>query len=135
VDTQQLKDAGLKVTMPRMKILTIFENNPSKHFSAELIYKLLTEANVDIGLATVYRVLAQFESAGILEKHYFDGEVAVYELKQERHHDHLVCMKCNKVVEFIDDIIEERQTLIAKNLEFTIVSHALTIYGLCIRCQ
>ena len=133
-ESQQLKEAGLKVTAPRVKILQIFEQANPHHCSAEDIYKKLLESGEDVGLATVYRVLAQFEAAGIIQKHYFSGGISVFELKSIDHHDHLVCVKCHKVEEFCDEIIEKRQEYIATQAKFKITSHALNIYGVCEAC-
>jgi Fur family ferric uptake transcriptional regulator len=135
VGSQQLKDAGLKVTMPRIKVLRILEEQHSEHLSAEDVYKLLLEQGEDVGLATVYRVLTQFESAGLVKRHNFEGGFAVFELSDGEHHDHLVCTKCGLVEEFIDDMIELRQTEIAKSHNFQITDHILNIYGLCPNCQ
>lgn len=133
--SQQLKDVGLKVTMPRIKVLRILEEQHSEHLSAEDVYKLLLEQGEDVGLATVYRVLTQFESAGLVKRHNFEGGFAVFELSDGEHHDHLVCTKCGLVEEFIDDLIEQRQTEIAKSHNFQITDHILNIYGLCPNCQ
>lgn len=133
--TQQLKQAGLKVTVPRIKVLQILEDNSNQHLSAENVYKLLLEQGEDVGLATVYRVLTQFETAGLVKRHNFEGGFAVFELSDGEHHDHLVCTKCGLVEEFIDELIEERQTIIAKKYNFKITDHILNIYGLCPKCQ
>ena len=130
----ELKQAGLKVTVPRVKILQILENTDQHHLSAEDIYKVITESHDDIGLATVYRVLTQFETAGLVIRHNFAGDHSVFELNHGHHHDHLVCIKCGHVEEFIDDVIEERQKKIAVDKKFEITDHALTIYGICARC-
>lgn len=135
MDKEQLKNAGLKVTLPRIKILKILEVSEQRHMSAEDIYQQLISAGDDVGLATVYRVLTQFESAGLITRHNFEGDHAVYELDEGEHHDHLVCVKCGLVEEFIDDVIEERQEAIAKRLDFKITDHSLNIYGLCQQCQ
>lgn len=129
-----LQKAGLKVTLPRIKILNILEKNIGQHLSAEDIYKQLIETKEEIGLATVYRVLTQFELAGLVAKHHFEGGSAVYEMEQGEHHDHLVCIKCGKIEEFVDEIIETRQREIAKNAGFEITDHALNIYGICSTC-
>lgn len=131
---QQLKEAGLKVTLPRLKILQILEHNKDNHLSAESVYKILLDLGEDVGLATVYRVLTQFENAGLIERHNFEGNHAVFELKSEVHHDHLVCLSCGKVIEFVDEIIEERQKIIAQNVKFKMSHHSLNIYGLCDIC-
>lgn len=135
LSNQHLRDAGLKVTVPRMKILEILQAAPEHHLSAEEIYRLLVEAGSDVGLATVYRVLAQFEAAGLVTRQNFEGGHSVFELNQGEHHDHLVCVACGKVLEFMDDVIEARQETIAKNAGFTMTAHALTIYGHCPDCQ
>jgi len=131
VETADLKKAGLKVTLPRMKILELLEIGDHRHQSAEDIYKGLLEAGEEIGLATVYRVLTQFESAGLVTRHHFEGGQAVFELNQGGHHDHLVCVKCGKVVEFMDVTIEERQQQIARENGFAITEHSLILYGHC----
>lgn len=133
-ESRQLKDVGLKVTLPRLKILQIFEQSNLHHLSAEDVYKALASLGEEVGLATVYRVLTQFESAGLIQRHYFEGGHSVFELIQGGHHDHLVCVRCRKVVEFVDEVIEARQEMIAKREQFKITDHALTIYGLCEAC-
>lgn len=130
-----LKRVGLKVTLPRLKILSILESNEQKHMSAEEIYRIFLERGDEIGIATVYRVLTQFESSGIVSRHRFDGESSIFELCAGPHHDHLVCVKCSKVVEFVDEVVEERQRVLAKDNGFEITDHSLTIYGLCPGCQ
>ncbi len=130
-----LKQAGLKVTEPRMKILEILKQAENRHLSAEDIYQILLKANIEVGLATIYRVLTQFEQAGLIKKHKFEGDQAVFELDQGTHHDHLVCCKCGRVEEFIDDVIEQRQQNIAEKAGFKMTDHALNIYGLCPNCQ
>lgn len=134
-ESQQLKDVGLKITMPRLKILQILDQSQVHHLSAEDIYKALLDMGEDVGLATVYRVLAQFESAGLINRHNFEGGYSVYELSQGEHHDHLVCVKCGRVEEFVDEIIEQRQAMIAARANFKMTDHALNIYGLCADCQ
>ena len=135
LSNQPLRDAGLKVTVPRMKILEILQAASEHHLSAEEIYRLLVDAGSDVGLATVYRVLAQFEAAGLVTRQNFEGGHSVFELNQGEHHDHLVCVMCGKVLEFVDDMIEARQETIAKQAGFTMKAHALTIYGHCPECQ
>lgn len=130
-----IKNAGLKVTAPRKKILDILENACKRHLSAEDIYKLLLDSGEEVGLATVYRVLTQFESAGLIIKHNFEGDRSVYELDQGDHHDHLVCVACGLIEEFLDPLIEKRQEEIANQNGFNIVDHSLSIYGLCKKCQ
>lgn len=126
-----LRKAGLKVTLPRMKILELLESSPVHHMSAEDVYKALLEQGEDVGLATVYRVLTQFESAGIVERHHFEGGHSVFELKDEGHHDHIVCDTCGKVFEFTDAVIEERQEKMARDLGFSLTGHSLHLYGSC----
>jgi len=128
-----LKSIGLKATLPRLKILDLFEQSNKRHMTAEEIYRLLSDEGQDIGLATVYRVLTQFEQAGLLMRHHFDSDKAVFELKQGDHHDHLVCLQCGKVEEFFDAEIEKRQTRIAKERGFAIHDHSLQIYADCIK--
>ncbi|RMG54076.1 MAG: ferric iron uptake transcriptional regulator [Gammaproteobacteria bacterium] len=135
MEKADLKKAGLKVTLPRMKILEILQNSEKKHLSAEDIYKLLLEAGEEIGLATVYRVLTQFEAANLVTRHHFEGGQAVFELEQGEHHDHLVCIKCGKVEEFLNETIESCQQKIADNAGYRITDHALIIYGVCPDCQ
>ncbi len=132
---QNLKNVGLKVTAPRVKILQILENADSLHLSAEDIYKSLLEMGDDVGLATVYRVLTQFESAGLVIRHRFEGGLSVFELDDGKHHDHLVCVKCERVIEFVDAIIEARQIAIAAEMKFRITEHSLNLYGVCEKCE
>jgi len=134
-ESQQLKDVGLKITLPRLKVLQIFEQSSAHHLSAEEVYQALCELGEEVGLATVYRVLTQFETAGLIHRHYFEGGHSVFELSQGPHHDHLVCVNCRQVTEFIDEVIEERQSMIARRSHFKMTDHALTIYGLCPECQ
>jgi Fur family ferric uptake transcriptional regulator len=142
-DQSDLKKAGLKVTTPRLKILEIFENQAQRHWRAEEIFQQLKTSGDDVGLATVYRVLTQFEAAGLITKHRFDEDHSVYELDRGEHHDHLVCVRCNQVEEFVDPVIEAHQADIARKLGFTVTEHSLTIYGMpdvdkqgvCSRCQ
>jgi Fur family ferric uptake transcriptional regulator len=129
VERQDLKKAGLKVTLPRMKILELLETSSEHHLSAEDIYKMLLESGEEIGLATVYRVLTQFESAGLVERHHFEGGQAVFELDRGQHHDHMVCNRTGKVVEFYDEVIEQRQRQVAKEHGFRITGHSLILYG------
>ena len=126
-----LKTIGLKATLPRLKILNLFENSPVRHLTAEDVYKVLINEGMDIGLATVYRVLTQFEQAGLLIRHHFESGKAVFELNQGGHHDHLVCMQCGRVEEFVDAEIERRQIKIAKERGFTIHEHSLHLYADC----
>jgi len=132
---QELKKAGLKATLPRIKILDILENAEQRHLSAEDVYKALLELGEDVGLATVYRVLTQFEAAGLVFRHNFEGGHSVFELNEGRHHDHILCLKCGKVDEFVDETIEQRQKDIAKKFGYTMTDHSLTIYGVCPECQ
>ena len=128
---KELKKAGLKVTLPRLKILEILQKPDNQHISAEDVYKLLIEQGEEIGLATVYRVLNQFDDAGILNRHHFEGGKSVFEISQKAHHDHLVCLKCGKVIEFEDPLIEERQEQIAKEHDLKLTHHSLYLYGEC----
>jgi Fur family ferric uptake transcriptional regulator len=130
-ESSDLRNAGLKVTLPRLKILDILAEGAEHHMSAEDIYKQLLVDNQDIGLATVYRVLTQFEAAGLVTRHHFEGGMAVFELNHGPHHDHIVCVDCGHVEEFMDGGIEERQQAVAKNLGFEISDHALILYGHC----
>ncbi len=133
LSNQDLRKAGLKVTLPRIKILELLENSPVHHLSAEDVYKALLEQGEDVGLATVYRVLTQFEAAGIVERHHFEGGHSVFEISQGEHHDHIVCVTCGKVMEFNDEVIEDRQHKVAEALGFTLTGHALHLYGICDR--
>jgi Fur family ferric uptake transcriptional regulator len=130
-ESSDLRNAGLKVTLPRLKILDILAEGAEHHMSAEDIYKQLLVDNQDIGLATVYRVLTQFEAAGLVTRHHFEGGMAVFELNHGSHHDHIVCVDCGNVEEFMDGGIEERQQAVAKRLGFEISDHALILYGHC----
>ena len=127
-ENQELRKAGLKVTLPRVKILQILENSDNKHMSAEDVYKALIEGDQDVGLATVYRVLTQFETAGLVTRHYFEGGHSVFELESGEHHDHLVCMETGKVIEFQNDTIEALQEQIAEELGYDLVDHNLVLY-------
>jgi len=129
--TSELKNMGLKATLPRLKILEIFQNGKQRHMSAEDVYRELIAENQEIGLATVYRVLTQFEQAGLLKRSNFESGKAVFELEQGQHHDHLVCLQCGRVEEFYDAEIEKRQQKIAKDRGFTLQEHALALYGNC----
>lgn len=129
MEKQNLKQVGLKVTKPRMKILELLETVEKRHVTAEDVYKLLLKRNEDIGLATVYRVLTQFETAGLVVRHHFEGGQSVFELAHDDHHDHMVDLKTGKIVEFYDEIIENRQKEIAKQHGFEITDHALILYG------
>ncbi len=131
MENQDLKRAGLKVTLPRMKILEILESSNKRHLSAEDIYRVLLDAGEEIGLATIYRVLTQFEGAGLVIRHHFETGQAVFELERGKHHDHLICVKCGKIVEFVDEFIEAKQKEIAEKNGFRISDHSLIIYGIC----
>lgn len=128
----ELKSTGLKATLPRLKILEIFQKGTQRHMTAEDVYRVLLEDRSDVGLATVYRVLAQFEQADILSRSHFESGKAVYELNEGQHHDHLVCLDCGKVEEFYDAEIEKRQQAVAKTKGFAIADHALSLYAHCI---
>ncbi|MCY4269036.1 MAG: ferric iron uptake transcriptional regulator [Gammaproteobacteria bacterium] len=134
-ENHELRKAGLKVTLPRVKILQILENSDQKHLSADDVYFALKESNEEIGLATVYRVLTQFEGAGLVSRHNFEGGRAVFELMPDDHHDHIVCTSCGKIQEFFDAVIEERQVKIAEGLGFEITDHSMHLYGICPECQ
>lgn len=135
MDNNDLKKAGLKATIPRVKILEVLEQQGVRHISAEDMYKHLSEAGVDIGLATVYRTLSQFEAAGIVKRHHFEGSYATYELNEGPHHDHILCVECGRVEEFIDEVIESRQKVIAEKAGFDMTDHNLCIYGICAGCK
>lgn len=132
-NSKNLKSIGLKATYPRLKILDLFQSSEQRHLTAEDVYRALMNEGMDIGLATVYRVLTQFEQAGLLERHYFESGKAVFELNEGGHHDHLVCMQCGKVEEFFDPEIERRQNKIAAERGFAIRDHALYLYADCTR--
>ena len=131
MESQDLRNAGLKVTAPRLKMLELFEKSQDRHLTAEAIYRLLLDAGEEIGLATVYRALTQFEAAGLVTRHHFEGGMAVYELERGPHHDHIVCIHCGRVEEFYDEVIEKRQRSIAEKLGFNLRDHNLTLYGEC----
>ena len=133
--SQDLKNAGLKATLPRLKIINLFETSKLRHMTAEDVYRQLLIEGLDIGLATVYRVLTQFEQAGLLVRHHFESGKAVFELNEGRHHDHLVCMQCGRVEEFFDAEIEKRQAKIAHERGFEIAEHALYLYADCIKAK
>jgi len=132
-NSQSLKSIGLKATFPRLKILELFQQTEQRHLTAEDVYRLLMEEGMDIGLATVYRVLTQFEQAGLLERHFFESGKAIFELNEGGHHDHLVCVECGAVEEFFDPEIEKRQVRVAEERGFTVKEHALYIYVECKR--
>ena len=137
VENQELRKAGLKVTLPRVKILQILESPKTgqQHVSAEDVYKLLLQNGQEIGLATVYRVLTQFEQAGLVVRHNFEGGHSVFELSSDKHHDHIVCVRCGRVEEFADDEIEQLQKKVADKLGFELTDHNLNMYGLCPECR
>lgn len=130
-----LRTIGLKATLPRLRILELFEKSEVRHLSAEDVYKILLKEGTDTGLATVYRVLTQFEQAGLLVRHHFESGKAVYELNQGGHHDHLVCLQCGRVEEFYDEAIEKRQIAVAKERGFAIHEHSLHIYAECTKAN
>ena len=134
-DPSELKSVGLKATLPRLKILSLFETSNQRHLSAEDIYRVLLNEHEDVGLATVYRVLTQFEQAGLLIRHHFESGKSVFELNQGGHHDHLVCLQCGRVEEFFDSEIEKRQEKIAKERGFTIREHSLYLYVDCTKAN
>jgi len=136
-ENQELRAAGLKVTVPRLKILQLLETSEIRHLAAEEVYKMLLETGDDVGLATVYRVLTQFESAGLVKRHHFEGGRSVFELTRNEfeHHDHIVCVKCGLVEEFFDELIEKRQHEIAEAKGFEVTDHSHYIYGLCPACK
>jgi Fur family ferric uptake transcriptional regulator len=130
-NADELKSSGLKATLPRMKILEVFQNTTQRHMTAEDVYKLLLTEGSDIGLATVYRVLMQFEQAGLLSRNHFESGKSVFELNEGKHHDHLVCLDCGRVEEFYDAEIEQRQNAIAVKRGFDLQEHALSLYAVC----
>lgn len=130
-NSESLKATGLKATLPRLRILELFQNTQTRHMTAEDIYRHLIMEGMDIGLATVYRVLTQFEQAGLIERHFFESGKAVFELNEGKHHDHLVCMKCGRVEEFFDAEIERRQNEIANSRGFVVREHSLSLYVDC----
>tara|TARA_S200000501_G_scaffold371832_1_gene415688 strand:- start:2034 stop:2471 length:438 start_codon:yes stop_codon:yes gene_type:complete len=131
LNRSELKSSGLKATLPRLKILEIFQNSSKRHLSAEEVYKILLSENLDVGLATVYRVLTQFEQAGLFKRNHFESGKAVFELNQGSHHDHLVCLDCGRVDEFFDEQIEDRQQIVANERGFNLTDHSLSLYGVC----
>ncbi len=136
METHDLRNAGLKVTLPRVKILQILENQATdRHLTAEQVYKILLSEDEDIGLATVYRVLTQFEAAGLVTRHHFEGGNSVFELSDGDHHDHILCIKCGKVDEFSDEFIESQQKKIAERLGYDLTAHGLYLYGFCPKCK
>lgn len=138
VSQQELKSFGLKATTPRMRILELFlkaSGSSVRHLTAEDVYKMLLAENLDVGLATVYRVLTQFETAGLLVRRHLGNDLATYELENGEHHDHIVCVRCGKIEEFVDPEIENRQKTIAEKLGFELQGHSLSLYGLCAECR
>lgn len=136
MEKKDLRNVGLKVTLPRIKILEILERQgDERHLTAEQVYKILLGENEDIGLATIYRVLTQFEAAGLVTRHHFEGGNSIFELDKGKHHDHILCVKCGKVDEFTDEVIEQHQAAIAKKLGYELTDHNLYLYGLCAQCQ
>ena len=134
-ESKDLRNIGLKATLPRLKVLDLFQHSAERHLSAEDVYKMLLNENADIGLATVYRVLTQFEQAGLLVRHHFESGKSVFELNEGGHHDHLVCMQCGRVEEFYDAEIERRQAKIAKDRGFNIHDHSLHLYADCVKAN
>ena len=132
---EELKNTGLKATLPRLKILEIFQKGAQRHMTAEDVFRVLLEERSDVGLATVYRVLTQFEQAAILSRSHFESGKAVYELNEGQHHDHLVCTSCGRVEEFYDAEIEKRQQLVSKGKGWVLQDHAMSLYGLCGNCS
>ncbi len=131
MDSGELKKAGLKATLPRLRILEILERADRRHMSAEDVYKALMDSGEDVGLATIYRVLTQFEAAGLVTRHHFESGQAVFEIYRGHHHDHIVCMQCGRIEEFVDEVIEQRQQEIATRLGFELTEHSLVLYGNC----
>jgi Fur family ferric uptake transcriptional regulator len=131
---ENLKEVGLKVTIPRLKILEILETSKKKHMSAEQIYKVLLANHQEVGLATVYRVLTQFEQLKMVRRLNFEDNQAVFELVDEHHHDHLICVKCGNIEEFVDEVIEMHQENIAKKYGYKLTDHDLCLYGICANC-
>lgn len=130
---EELKQSGLKATLPRIKVLEVFQNTKQRHMSAEDVFRVLLADHADVGLATVYRVLLQFEQAGILTRNHFESGKAVFELNEGKHHDHLVCLDCGRVEEFYDAEIEKRQKSIAETRHFALQDHSLALYATCTR--
>jgi len=134
VGNSELKKAGLKATQPRLRVMQMLQHSGERHMSAEGIYKALLESGEDVGMATVYRVLTQFEGAGLVTRHHFEGH-SVFELNEGKHHDHILCTRCGRVDEFVDETIERRQHEIAEGAGYQMTGHALYIYGLCRECR
>ena len=135
MSNQALRNAGLKVTLPRVKILQLLEVSSRRHMSAEDVYKALLAAGEDVGLATVYRVLTQFEAAGLVIRHHFEGGNSVFELSDVDHHDHIVCIKCDRVEEFSDAVVEARQEKISAEMGYELTGHSFYLYGICPQCR
>lgn len=141
MESQNLRKAGLKVTLPRLKVLEILQNSSRRHMSAEDVYKTLLDQGEEIGLATVYRVLTQFEAAGLVSRHHFEGGQtggsghSIFEMDSGKHHDHMLCVRCGNIEEFVDETIEERQRELAHKAGFEMTDHYLYIYGICANCQ
>jgi Fur family ferric uptake transcriptional regulator len=131
MDSQELKRAGLKATLPRLRILEILERAEPRHMTAEDVYRALLDTGEDVGLATIYRVLTQFEAAGLVSRNNFESGQAVFEINRGRHHDHIVCMQCGRVEEFVDEVIEQHQRDIAARNGFELAEHSLVLYGTC----
>ncbi|MCK6434776.1 MAG: ferric iron uptake transcriptional regulator [Burkholderiaceae bacterium] len=130
---EELKSSGLKATLPRIKVLEVFQRSAQRHMTAEDVFKALLAEGADIGLATVYRVLMQFEQAGLLSRSHFESGKSVFELNEGRHHDHLVCLTCGRVEEFFDPEIEKRQRAVAQSKGFELQDHSLSLYAVCNR--
>lgn len=137
MENEEIRGAGLKVTVPRVKILQMLESRGEgeRHLSAEDVYKTLLQDGEEIGLATVYRVLTQFEAAGLVTRHHFEGSNSVFELNRGTHHDHILCIKCGRVDEFTDEVIESHQKAIASQLGYELTDHCLYLYGVCAHCR
>ncbi len=131
--SKEIKQAGLKVTLPRMKILNMLQHQRNTHLTAEEIYRALVESGEEVGLATVYRVLTQFESSGLVKRHHFESGQSVFEINRGGHHDHILCVDCGRIEEFCDDVIEMRQREVARQLGFELSEHCLILYGHCAR--
>ncbi|MGH8427091.1 MAG: ferric iron uptake transcriptional regulator [Gammaproteobacteria bacterium] len=134
-EDRDLREAGLKVTAPRLKILRVLESSRQRHMSAEDVYRALLDAGEELNLATVYRVLTQFETAGLVSRLHFEGGHSTFELDSGKHHDHILCVVCGRVDEFVDDVIEERQQAIAHRAGYEMTDHSLHIYGICAQCR
>ena len=133
--SEKLKEVGLKITHPRIRVLEMLDQNRGKHATAEEIYRIFLERGEDIGVATIYRVLTQCEQAGLVDRLQFEGGRAMFELRDEEHHDHIVCVRCGTVSEFHDETIEQRQRAIAENAGFELEDHSMVLYGLCPACR